>query len=1466
MTKTKSKETQPTALLLIDESEIQLETIERLKKSLSPRCLFSTVVLPSKENTESPGYIQNIPVTWVKGKTELKQGQVFKPLEGLSLRYEKGKLIPSKEDTSNALQTFLEDIIKDEKDKKVGLWVSPYAEESILPLIQEERDSYLLMISQQDHPFGIAEENIGPMMERFIRGELPAATSEEALEKAYAPHMETLFQRIFQHTHHDFTQYKRKTLYRRIYRRISYLNLKGIHPYLELLEKDSTEVQNLYQEFLIGVTRFFRDKETFDFLRMEWLPRFIKQWDSNEIRVWIPACSSGEEAYSWAILFKYYRDKEFPGLRIRIFGSDIDQKALEIAREGLYPHSIENDVPPEMIGNSFIKERQGYRVRKELRDMIVFADQDLIHDPPYSRVHLISCRNLLIYLNKDLQEKVLTLFHYALLPQGSLLLGNSETLGTSSNLFLESNKKIKLFSKVENKNTNGAVWNMSYGYQMKKKDSQLLSKPQLDLKSLTESTLLKEYTPTAVMINHNADILYVQGKAGHYLEFSTGEVTYNIIRNAREGLKIALANAVRKVKLNNEEIVHSGLKVNNDGGLEYIDLIVTPMNEQAQGLIMVVFKPSSIIAKDESAETRNNHSTILELEKELSATQEYLQSTIEELETTNEELKSSNEEAQSTNEELQSANEELETSREELQSVNEELLTTNRELENKLEELNIANNDMSNLLASTQIATIFLDKEMKINRFTPSIRSIVDLLDSDIGRVFSQFSTKLDDSDLLKDAQKVLESLIPVEREVKADKDLFFWMRIVPYRTNEDSIEGIVITFTDITEKKKQEEELHQYREHLEELVEQKTGALAESEEKYRALYDNAPLAYQSLNPEGIILDVNPAWLKILGYKREEVIGNPFSDFLGDETKQVFQERFPQFLQRGYTHDQELVLKKRNSLPITVAFEGSIGYDQNRQPLQTYCTFKDITESKKNEQELIKSEEKYRLLVENQTDLIVKVDKNERFLFVSQSYCRTFGKTEEELLGQSFMPLVHEDDRESTAIALETLNEPPYVCYLEQRAKTVRGWRWFSWMDKAILNKQGQIEEILGIGRDITERMNTKLALEQSEQRYRMISSISTDFSYSLKLDKKNKKHLEWTFGAFEKLTGYNSEDFWSHNNILDRFHKEDHQALKEHWNHLLEGENSSIDARLITSRGDTLWIRSICQPETDERGNTIRILGMGKDISEQKKYEEALTTRNQELNQSLGNLQETQNMLIHQERLAAVGQFSAGIAHDFNNILTGVLGTAELLRMDSKLSESQKDHVETILQSGDRAANLVRQIMDYSRKSIRKEQPLDLRKTLKESLRIIRSGITEQYHIISRTDNYDGTPVTADQTQIEQLIINLIMNARDAIIGSGEIRITLRNRQIETDETCIVCNDPIVGDFVELSVEDNGVGMKDEIIKSIFEPFFTTKGIGKGSGLGLAQVYGIMIQYQGHIQLKSQPGKGTKISVFFPV
>lgn len=559
------------------------------------------------------------------------------------------------------------------------------------------------------------------------------------------------------------------------------------------------------------------------------------------------------------MLFKKYIDENKLNINIQVFASDIDAVAIEKARIGLYTKNIASDVPSEMLSEYFIEERDGYRIKKTIRETVIFAEQNFIQDPPYSKLDMVSCRNFLIYLDTDLQQKAISIAHYALNQDGVLVLGNSESLGIFGEYFNVIDRKFKIFQKIKGPDIPPRVWSLDFN---KKNDKVAEGKgAKQSISELAREHILNRHTPPSVVVNFDGDIVFTQGKTGKYLEIKTGEFTASLIHTVRNGLKVPLSNALRKVKTTNKEIVHENIRVKTNGDYEYVNVTVSPLkNKQKETKLFIVLfqKPHHLIkglTRDEDFEVENL--TIEELEKELVEKEQYLQSTNEELETTNEELKSSNEEAQSTNEELQSTNEELETSKEELQSVNEELTTINNELSIKIDELNNSNSQLKNFLSATNNATIFLDKELRIFNFTPAVSVITQLQNSDTGRSLEHFTNNLKYDNLISDAKKVLATLIPVEVEVINKDDKYFWTRILPCRTLDDKIDGVVITFTDITQKKKQEKELEITIDQL---------SLKDK------IINDALDSYDIVDENGVFTYVNKAYLKMWGFEKHHAV------------------------------------------------------------------------------------------------------------------------------------------------------------------------------------------------------------------------------------------------------------------------------------------------------------------------------------------------------------------------------------------------------------------------------------------------------------------------------------------------------------------------------------------------------------------------------------------------------------------
>ena len=696
----------------------------------------------------------------------------------------------------------------------------------------------------------------------------------------------TALQKIFivlrDRTGHDFSLYKMNTICRRIERRMNLHHIEKISDYVGYIRDSDSEAQILFKELLIGVTNFFRDPDAFETLKKALMQLLANKSDNDTVRVWVSGCSSGEEAYSIAILLRECIDEIERHFNIQIFGTDIDQDAIALARAGLYPPSILADLGPERLKRHFIKEEDGqYRTNKSIREMLVFAHQNIIKDPPFTKLDLLCCRNLLIYLGPELQDKLLPIFHYSLSPNGLLFLGSSESIGQKTDLFTPEDKKWKIFRRKIDSISQQPLFNLSSsraGDEITGKTigtTKIKQVEEFSALQLIETILYESDTPPCAIIDESCNIVYIHGRTGHYLEPAEGKISANILEMSRPGLRKELAAAIRRVGTNKEEVCIKDLRIQQNGGYLNVNLTVKPVlgHSPVRGLMMVMFQETEVTQNKRSpGKTRKpkkkSNKTVAELELELQYNRESLQTTIEELETSNEELKSTNEELQSTNEELQSTNEEMETSKEELQSLNEESVTVNTELQSRINQLSKANDDMKNLLDSTDIATIFLDTDLCVQRFTPKATGIIPLAGLDTGRPVNHFASNLIDVDLTLYAQQVLDDLIVQQAEVQSKDGHSYSMRLRPYRTLANVIDGVVITFSDITERKQNEQ------------------ILGESEARYRTLVEKSPYCIHEIDLDGRLISMNPAGLRMMNLKsKDKIIGTLYLDVVSKGDK-----------------------------------------------------------------------------------------------------------------------------------------------------------------------------------------------------------------------------------------------------------------------------------------------------------------------------------------------------------------------------------------------------------------------------------------------------------------------------------------------------------------------------------------------------------------------------------------------------
>jgi len=780
---------------------------------------------------------------------------------------------------------FFQSLADDRKELGVGLILSGMGSDGSLGLRAiKEKNGIVMVQDPESAKFDSMPRNaidsvpmdiVAPPNELLRRlteflKHIPVLVSDEPIEIKDKSSLEKINLLLRTYTGNDFSLYKKNTMYRRIERRMNIHKIDKIASYVSFLNENPKEIEILFKELLIGVTSFFRDAAVWEKMKETIIPAIISKLEPGSIlRAWVPGCSTGEEAYSLAIVFKEALEKINPhgGFSLQIFATDLDNDAIDIARKGIFPASISENVSPERLKRFFLKTSDGYFINTEIREKIVFAQHNVIMHPPFTKIDILSCRNLLIYMEPELQKKMIGLFYYSLNPSGIMILGSSETLGTQGHLFTSLDLKLKIFKRAITMLAAEAVDFPVNTFSRTKTEiieKEIPSGPARNIQTLADQLLLQHYSPAGVLVNEHGDIIYISGRTGKYLEPAVGKANMNIFAMLREGLRSEFPAAFRKAILKKESVVLHNIRIGANGGYQTLNVHIQWLSkpEPLNGMLMIIFtdldeiKNTKLQALKEKKTLSNERQ--LELEKELKYAREKIQDTLEEMQSSQEELKSTNEELQSTNEELQSTNEELMSSKEEMQSLNEELQTLNAELQSKIEDFTSVNSDMKNLLDSTDIATLFLDKKLNIRRFTVQAVKIFKLIKSDIGRPITDLVSDLIYPDLPADALNVLKTLIYTKKQIPTKDGRWFSIRIMPYRTLDDRIDGVVITFFNISDLKEVEVKLH------------------ETEQMNRLLLNSASDIIIKLATNWNILEVNPAAEKYFGKKQGEIINKNY--------------------------------------------------------------------------------------------------------------------------------------------------------------------------------------------------------------------------------------------------------------------------------------------------------------------------------------------------------------------------------------------------------------------------------------------------------------------------------------------------------------------------------------------------------------------------------------------------------------
>jgi two-component system CheB/CheR fusion protein len=889
-------------------------------------------------------------------------------------------------------------------------------------------------------------------------------------------------------TGRDFSYYKRATVVRRVARRMQVNGVEDLTGYLDCLRTRPGEAGALLQDMLISVTNFFRDAECFAALGPHLDELFKDKGPNESVRVWVPACATGEEAYSLAILlWEKARQMDAPPA-IQVFATDLDEEAIKTGREAMYPLTIEADVPEDQLRRYFVRDHRGYRVRRELREIVLFAQHDMLKDSPFSRLDLVSCRNLLIYLNRDAQKRAFEIFHFALLPEGKLFLGASESAEDVSVLFSVIDKKNRVFLQRPTPRVSVPV-PAGRGSLALALETQHHAQPapviagrglahqpppttviprQADGRTSwgeLHFKLLETLAPPSVLVDADHEIVHVSPSAGRYLQFAGGEPTRNLLRSVHPGLRIELRAALYQAAQTRSHAEASVGSIELGGQNAEISMRVSLAKGLGADMYVVMFdaRPHGADVEPGSArpEGAAEDPVARHLDRELERLKAHLRDTVEQYEASNEELKASNEELQAMNEELRSATEELETSREELQSINEELTTVNHELKSKVDELGHSNSDMHNLMDATAIATVFLDRELRITRYTPEAVALFNLIATDLGRPLADLATRLDYPELSTDALRVLKHLVPIEREVGLPDGNWFLARLLPYRTIEDHIAGVVVSFIDITERKQAEE----VRLWLSAVVASSSDAI------------------MSFAMDQTILSWNAGAERIFGYAASEAIGRPLSILGGladEERNQVLTQ-----LRAGKSiSNLEVARRHKDGREVMVALSVSPIKDTQDKVIGGTAIARDITQQRQAAEALRSSEERLRMVVENAREYaIFSTDLERRVTIWNAGAQRLLGYAESEVLGKPADVIFTPEDRAAGAPDQEM-----GIALREGRASDDRlhqrkdGSRfWASGALMLMRDAQGEAVGFVKILRDQTTARETQQALERSQ-------------------------------------------------------------------------------------------------------------------------------------------------------------------------------------------------------------------------------------------------------------------------------------------------------------------------------------------------------------------------------------------------
>ena len=963
-----------------------------------------------------------LPVSQVDEDMAVQVNRVYVIAPGKTLEMHGGRLrvaaAPKLHSRPLAVDRFMTSLAADQRERAIGVVLTGVDGDGAVGVkaIKSEGGLTIAQLPSSAAHAGMPNSAVatGAIDRQLTIEEIPAAIAQyvrnagldDPAHASRAPgpvDLSAVLDMLRQQTGLDFVGYKEPMLQRRVRRRMGLSHSPNVAAYIDSLRSTKAECHALAADFLIGVTEFFREPDAWQALANDVLPALLEaKQPGDAVRAWVPGCATGEEAYSLAMLLLENPLVDGRRLKLQIFATDVDDAALETARQGLYPKTIESAVNRERLHRFFAAVEDGYRVRKELRDVITFAPQNLVHDPPFSRMDLISCRNLLIYLRPELQRRALQLFHFALVPGGVLTLGKSETTGSLAGSFGALSQGARLFRRI-GATTAAAV------QQLRRPGGPppgaeppgaRASQRFTDYAQAVKEALLEYRPTTAVLTNREGQTLYFYGPLRRYIDLPEGAPTTDLFAMIDPALRPQLRAAIHLATAEHRQVAITA-GVPSDSGEQPVRMVVSQVAHPiAENLLLVTFEDLEPRAEHDEPLIDGDAHALHSLEEELRTTKRELRAAIEELEAANEELKVANEEAMSTNEELQSSNEELETSQEELQSVNEELSTVNNQLQAKVEELEQVNDDLNNLLASTSIPTLFLDRQLHIKRFTQSATRLFSLIQGDVNRPLTDITSADDIAAVVDDARAVLDRLTPIERETRTGDGRDYLRRTLPYRTQEHRIDGVVITFIDVTDLKAAAAELR----------------------RYAAVMQGSTDAVLVHDPAGRLLAWNRGAEAMYGYGTEQALQMNVKELLPADEHKAYDAQVGRALAGERVPGWELRRLRRDGSEVEVAASISLIRNERGQPQAVSLIERDVTPQRRAQAQLRESERRFRALADNAPVLIWMSGTNGVLQFANQEFARFVGQPVERLTRRSLLDWLHRDDRRTLGAALAEMS------------------------------------------------------------------------------------------------------------------------------------------------------------------------------------------------------------------------------------------------------------------------------------------------------------------------------------------------------------------------------------------------------------------------------------------------------------